>query len=161
MAYNPDFNIWWGPHKGKSMQQMALRDYVEVLARRKWVIIITFLVAVAFAIVATLLTTPKYEATTTMRVLSVTGGSSDWVSYDTKQVERLMLQEPPDLMIEITLDGIRLLDLDQVSVCVSAGEQAARQHLPELLKLRDTPPPSRLARWWHKMTDRFIGTSGK
>ena len=78
-----------------------------------------------------------------------------------KQVERLMLQEPPDLMIEITLDGIRLLDLDQVSVCVSAGEQAARQHLPELLKLRDTPPPSRLARWWHKMTDRFIGTSGK
>jgi NTE family protein len=78
-----------------------------------------------------------------------------------KQVERLMLQEPPDLMIEITLDGIGLLDLDQVNVCVKAGEQAARQHLPELLKLRDTPPPSRLASWWHTITDRFTGTSGK
>ena len=78
-----------------------------------------------------------------------------------KQVERLMCQEPPDLMIEITLDGIGLLDLDQVNVCVNAGEQAARQHLPELLKLRDTPPPSRLARWWQAMTDRFTGKSQK
>lgn len=78
-----------------------------------------------------------------------------------KQVERLMLQEPPDLMIKITLDGIGLLDLDQVNVCVKAGEQAARQHLPELLELRDTPPPSRLARWWRAMTERLAGTSGK
>ena len=69
---------------------MVVRDYFEVLARRKWIIIITFAVAVAFAIGATLLTPPNDEATTTMRVLSVTGGSSDWVSYDTKQVERLM-----------------------------------------------------------------------
>jgi NTE family protein len=77
-----------------------------------------------------------------------------------KQVEQLMLQEPPDLMIKITLEGIGLLDLDQVDVCVKAGEQAARQHMPELLKLRDAPP-NRLARWWHTITDRFTGTSGK
>jgi predicted acylesterase/phospholipase RssA len=76
------------------------------------------------------------------------------------QVERRVLQEPPDLMIEITLDGIGLLDLDQVDVCVKAGEQAARQHMPELLKLRDAPP-NRLARWWHTITDRVTGKSGK
>ncbi|MBN1976713.1 MAG: patatin-like phospholipase family protein [Anaerolineae bacterium] len=72
-----------------------------------------------------------------------------------KQVERLMRQEPPDLMIEITLDGIGLLDLDRASVCVKAGEQAARQHIPEMLKLRDTPPPSWLARWWHTMIEKL------
>jgi len=81
------------------------------------------------------------------------------------QVERRVLQEPPDLMIEITLDGIGLLDLDQVDVCVKAGEQAARQHMPELLELRDAPP-NRLARWWQAITERFApgsftGTSGK
>ncbi len=75
-----------------------------------------------------------------------------------KQVERLMLQEPPDLMIEITLNGVGLLDLDRVDVCVEAGERAARRHLPELLELRDAPPPSRLARWWSAVTGRLMGT---
>ena len=70
---------------------MSIRDYVEILLRRKWIIIITFAVVMGITIVATLLTEPMYRASTMMRVLSVSGGSSgDWIAYDTKQVERLM-----------------------------------------------------------------------
>ena len=70
---------------------MSIRDYVEILLRRKWIIIITFAVVMIVTIVATLLTEPMYRASTMMRVLSVSGGSSgDWIAYDTKQVERLM-----------------------------------------------------------------------
>jgi NTE family protein len=77
------------------------------------------------------------------------------------QVARLMQQAPPDLMIEITLNGVGLLDLDQVDVCLEAGERAARQHLPELIELRDAPPPGRLARWWRTITNRLAGTGSR
>lgn len=71
------------------------------------------------------------------------------------QVEQLLKRSPPDLMIEIALRDIGLLNLDQVDVCIKAGERAARQHLDELIKLRDAPPPSRLARWWHAITSKL------
>jgi NTE family protein len=72
-----------------------------------------------------------------------------------RQIEQRMQQAPPDLMIEIALGGVGLLDLDQVDVCLETGERATRQHLEELIKLRDAPPPSRLARWWHATIDRL------
>ena len=40
-------------------------------------------------------------------------------------------------------------------------ERLMRQEPPELPELRDTPPPSQLARWWHAITDRFTGKSQK
>jgi hypothetical protein len=43
---------------------------------------------------------------------------------------------------------VGLFDLDQADVCLRAGEAAARQHLSELVELRDTPLPSRWAHWW-------------
>jgi NTE family protein len=73
-----------------------------------------------------------------------------------RQIEQLMRQSPPDLMIEVALSGVELLDLDQVDVCLEAGEQAARQRLPELIELRDTPP-SQLARWWRAVTGKLAG----
>ncbi|MBN1810599.1 MAG: patatin-like phospholipase family protein [Anaerolineae bacterium] len=72
-----------------------------------------------------------------------------------RQVEQLMKQSPPDLMIEIALRDVGLLDLDQVDACIKAGEQAAHQHLDELIELRDAPPPGRLARWWRTITNRL------
>ena len=70
---------------------MTIRDYLDVFSRRKWVILATLVLVVAIAIIATILTTPTYRASTTLRVLSVSGGtSSDWVAYDTRQLERLM-----------------------------------------------------------------------
>lgn len=70
---------------------MSLRDYLDILWRRKWVILITFTAVMAAAVIATLLATPKYQASTKLRVLSVSGGTgADWVAYDTRQIERLM-----------------------------------------------------------------------
>lgn len=72
-------------------RRMGVRDYIEILWRRKWVIIATWAVVMTIAVVATLLTTPKYQASTMLRVLSVSGGgSADWVAYDTRQLERLI-----------------------------------------------------------------------
>jgi polysaccharide biosynthesis transport protein len=70
---------------------MTIRDYLDVFSRRKWVILITFATVLAIAVVGTLLTTPKYMASAMMRVLAVTtGGASDLVVYDTKQLDRTM-----------------------------------------------------------------------
>lgn len=68
-----------------------------------------------------------------------------------KLIEQRMQQSPPDLMIEVTLRGVGLLDLDQVDAALNAGKEAARQHLPELLALRDTSLPKRWTRWWKSL----------
>jgi NTE family protein len=65
-----------------------------------------------------------------------------------KLVEQRLQEAPPDVFIEVPLRGVGLFDLDQSGVCLRAGEAAARQHLPELVELRDAPLPSRWARWW-------------
>ena len=70
-------------------------------------------------------------------------------------VEHRLQESPPDLMIEVSLKGVGLLDLDQVERCVRAGEEAARQVKPELIALRDTPLPSPLARWWQSMRSNW------
>ena len=74
-----------------------------------------------------------------------------------KLVEQRIQQSPPDLMIEITLRGVGLLDLDQVDAALDAGEEAARQHLPELLELCATSLPKRLAYEWRKLRQRLPG----
>lgn len=68
---------------------MTVREYLDIIARRKWIIIITFAIVMAAAVALTLLTTPKYRASTTLRVLALSGSSSD-LTYDTKQTDRLM-----------------------------------------------------------------------
>ena len=72
-----------------------------------------------------------------------------------KRVDFIIGDATGDVMIEIKLKGVGLLDLDQVRRCIRAGEEAARQHLPELTALRDKAMPGRLARWWQSMRSRL------
>lgn len=74
-----------------------------------------------------------------------------------KLVEQRMQQSPPDLMIEVMLEGVGLFDLDQIDVALEAGEASARQRLPELLDLCDTSLPKRLAYGWRKLRQRLPG----
>jgi len=74
-----------------------------------------------------------------------------------KLVEQRMRDAPPDLMIEVPLEGVGLFDLDRVDGCLEAGEEAARRHLAELIELRDTPLPSRWTRWWQTVKSRLAG----
>jgi NTE family protein len=69
-------------------------------------------------------------------------------------VKLRMQQSPPDLMIEVMLKKVRLFDLDQVDVCLEAGEEAARQRLSELIGLRKEPLLSRWTRQWRSVIKR-------
>jgi non-specific protein-tyrosine kinase len=69
---------------------MELRSYIAILWRRKWVIAVTVAVTVIIVVIGTLMATPTYVATTTLRVLTVTHGSVDWVEHDIVYAERLM-----------------------------------------------------------------------
>jgi NTE family protein len=69
-------------------------------------------------------------------------------------VKLRMQQSPPDLMIEVMLKQVRLFDLDQVDVCLEAGEEAARQHLSELVELCEESLPSRWVRLWRSAINR-------
>jgi predicted acylesterase/phospholipase RssA len=74
-----------------------------------------------------------------------------------KLVEQRLQEAPPDLMIEVLLRDVGLFDLDRVDTCLRAGEEAARQHLPRLIELRDTPLPSRWTHWWQALRQRLSG----
>ncbi len=69
-----------------------------------------------------------------------------------KLVEQRMRETPPDLMIEVLLDGVGHFDFNKMDVCLAAGEDAARQHLSELIELRDAPAPGR---WWQTLRRRL------
>lgn len=55
---------------------MELKDYLNILNRRKWVILITIVAALAAVFVGTRLQTPLYESSVTLRVASASSGQS-------------------------------------------------------------------------------------
>lgn len=66
---------------------MELRDYLAVLKRRKWLIVVTVVFATVSAVGATALMSPKYTATTTLHVATPTSiatanvlGSTDYMN---------------------------------------------------------------------------------
>lgn len=65
---------------------MKLSDYLAILWRRKWVIVLTASVAASIAILAMLVFTPQYEASTTLRMMTVAPGDF----YDITYTDRLM-----------------------------------------------------------------------
>jgi capsular exopolysaccharide synthesis family protein len=69
---------------------MELRTYLQIFERRKWVIALTAIITITVAVVGTLLTTPVYEASTTLRIPTARRGSADWVDYDVGYADRLM-----------------------------------------------------------------------
>jgi succinoglycan biosynthesis transport protein ExoP len=69
---------------------MDIRAYIEILWRRKWVIAVTVVVTVTAVVAGTLAATPTYAASTTLRVLTATAGSVDWVEYNVLYADRLM-----------------------------------------------------------------------
>jgi len=60
---------------------MELQDYLAILWRRKWVIVITIIVTEIVVIVGTLLTTPTYSATATLRIATAANGAVNYSDY--------------------------------------------------------------------------------
>lgn len=101
------------------------------------------------AVIRTLLYRSRWTS-----VLCVGEHSLDIMSR--KLVEHRLQESPPDLMIDVPLKDVGLFDLDQVDVCLEAGAEATRRHLPKLIELRDAPLPGRWARWWRSVTGKLI-----
>jgi capsular exopolysaccharide synthesis family protein len=68
---------------------MELINYLNILVRRKWIIILTTLFAVLVVTVGALTTPTKYTATTRIRILTARSGGADYVDYNIQYAERL------------------------------------------------------------------------
>jgi succinoglycan biosynthesis transport protein ExoP len=60
---------------------MEIRDYLDVLQRRKWVLILSVFVVVAIAAAGSLLMPPVYTATATLRVAAAADKTMDYSDY--------------------------------------------------------------------------------
>jgi capsular exopolysaccharide synthesis family protein len=69
---------------------VELRDYLEILWRRKWVVAVTVAVTVTVVVIGTFKATPKYVATATLRVATPPTGSVGYVEYNIEHADRLM-----------------------------------------------------------------------
>ena len=65
MNYQPDSDIA-SPLMSQDHEQINLRDYVQVMWRRIWVIILVFLVVFGAVLVWTLMMRPVYQARATL-----------------------------------------------------------------------------------------------
>lgn len=69
---------------------MELNAYLSILRRRKWFVILSVLLGTAIATVLTILATPLYNASTTVRVLTIGSGSITTARPDIVYTERLV-----------------------------------------------------------------------
>jgi capsular polysaccharide biosynthesis protein len=60
---------------------MDLRAYLAILWGNKWVILATTFITVAIVTASTLLSTPVYSTTTTLRVASAAGATGSYSDY--------------------------------------------------------------------------------
>jgi polysaccharide biosynthesis transport protein len=69
---------------------MELRDYLEILGRRKWVIILAIFFTVTVVAIGVIVIPPKYTATSQIRVLTTKTGSAQYIEYNISYAERLL-----------------------------------------------------------------------
>ncbi len=69
---------------------MELRTYLNILWRRKWIVVIPTMITMVLGVISTFMITPMYEASATIRVLTAKGGSGDYIEYDIIYADRLM-----------------------------------------------------------------------
>ena len=69
---------------------------------------------------------------------------------------------PPDLIIYPKVRDVGLLDFHMVEVCFAKGDAAARELLPEIIRLTNAPPPPpvRAPNAWQKLSARIRNAFG-
>jgi len=60
---------------------MEIREYLDILWRRKWVILVPLLITIAMAAIGTFSASPIYVATATIRISPMPGAQFDYTSY--------------------------------------------------------------------------------
>jgi len=69
---------------------VELSGYLQILKRRKLVVIVTLVTALVVAVAISSQLPSTYKATATLRMLTSTSGSADYLQYDVRYAERLM-----------------------------------------------------------------------
>lgn len=69
---------------------MKLVDYINILWRRKWIIILTTLAILPVVIIGSRRLPAVYATAAKIRIVTPTTGSNDWVQYDVRYNERLL-----------------------------------------------------------------------
>jgi capsular exopolysaccharide synthesis family protein len=91
-----------------------LVKYLQILLRRKWVILVTTVLALAVAVVGTQLLPTTYTAKTVLRVLTPPSGSLSMLQYDLQYADRILatymamaVSEPvyDEIMTKFNLDA--------------------------------------------------------
>ena len=71
------------------------------------------------------------------------------VGIMTRQLrEQKLRQSPPDLMLHPQVATVGLMDFDLMNVCLLAGEQAAREAMPQLEALLKVPRRTHWRKWF-------------
>jgi capsular exopolysaccharide synthesis family protein len=83
---------------------MDIKTYLEILWRRKWIIAVTVMVTMAVTIVGTMMITPVYEASATIRV---SPGSTSIDYGDVLQAERMMNTFPSIIRSDAVLTELK------------------------------------------------------
>jgi len=106
---------------------MEIRRYIQILWRRKWVIVVTAVMTVTVVVIGTLMATPTYQASVTLRVLTPSSGSVDWVEHNVMYADRLMSTysriATSGPVVEELAQRLGLDDLPQIEVEVVANTE--------------------------------------
>lgn len=86
---------------------MELQNYLTILWRRKWIVMTVTAVTLVVVVIGTILMTPIYQASTTLRVATAAQGSLDSVQFVTTYADRLM-----NTYVKIATSGPLLDQLD-------------------------------------------------
>ncbi len=127
---------------------MNASDYLQILWRRKWIIVFTILIALLVVEARTALIKPLYTASTTLRISTVAIGSTDYVQYDLTYTDRLMntyaklvtstpimdeltrqlsLSTPPKIIVNI------VANTELMQIAAEAGDPAEAQKIADTL----------------------------
>lgn len=87
---------------------MELKHYLAIILRRKWVVAVVTITTLLVVVTGTLLMTPVYRASTTLRVATAAQGSLDSIQYATVYADRLM-----NTYVKIATSAPLLEQLDQ------------------------------------------------
>jgi capsular exopolysaccharide synthesis family protein len=99
---------------------MNLSSFLAILWRRKWIILLTTVIAVATVTARTAMLTPLYSSSTTLRVGTSAIGSFEFLQYDLTYTDRLMntythIATSTPVLTKLA-EQLNVSDLPQISV---------------------------------------------
>lgn len=69
---------------------MELKTYIDIILRRWKIVLGTFIILMTLIVIITLLISPKYASSVSLRVLTPRGGGTNYVNFDIYYANRLM-----------------------------------------------------------------------